>query len=483
MPPLSSSGPQPAAGPPVEEKGHPRSDGPAHRPGAPYAQGGACPAGQEEGQDHPQDQIRERGDHELPHGAGAPQDSVRHQLHGHHKVERGQDPQKLPARLQCRLRAPVHEKQQQIPAERHIGNTEGHAQAPHQPPACPEALPDPPESCGPQVLGREIGYPVADGGKGGDHQVVQLHRRGISGGHTDPEAVYPALDQHVPHRDEGLLQDAGDGHYGYLSQQAPGEDQNLRFRPDVPQPLQHQSQRQDAACPLAEECGPGHACDSHGEALHEEDVDQDIGRGGQGQEEEGRPGVPQGREDACGDIVKEQEGQPPDIDVQVQGGIRHDLRLGLHQPQQCVAGGEAPKHQRGAEDAAGNQRRIDRGFHGPVVLRPEELGYDDRASDIAAEGKGDKDEGDVVAVPHRRQCPLADKLPCYQRIRYVVKLLEHDAAEHGQAECPQHLPGLPLCQILVHDFTLPFRFSILFTFSRKPIILRKKGYEKYIYHI
>ena len=45
--------------------------------------------------------------------------------------------------------------------------------------------------------------------------------------------------------------------------------------------------------------------------------------------------------------------------------------------------------------------------------------------------------------------------------------------------------GLPFlffyCQILVHDFTLPFRFSILFTFSRKSIILRKKGYEKYIY--
>ena len=45
----------------------------------------------------------------------------------------------------------------------------------------------------------------------------------------------------------------------------------------------------------------------------------------------------------------------------------------------------------------------------------------------------------IVAVAHGGQRVLADELACHKAVGDVIKLLEDDAAEHGQAELPQNL--------------------------------------------
>ena len=118
--------------------------------------------------------------------------------------------------------------------------------------------------------------------------------------------------------------------------------------------------------------------------------------------------------------------------------------------QQGMAGGKACGHEEGAQDGACNQGGVDGGFHGPVVFGAEQLGHGDRASDVAPEGKGDEDKGDVVAVAHGCKGVFADKPAGYQGVGDVVELLKYDAAEHGQAECPQNFLRVSLCHIFVH---------------------------------
>ena len=90
------------------------------------------------------------------------------------------------------------------------------------------------------------------------------------------------------------------------------------------------------------------------------------------------------------------------------------------------------------------------GFHIGVQLSPKIAGYHHRAADIAAKGKGDENQRDLIAVAHGGQGVFTDKLARHQAVGNVVKLLKNDAAKQRQAEDPQHLFGLSYGQILVH---------------------------------
>ena len=85
-----------------------------------------------------------------------------------------------------------------------------------------------------------------------------------------------------------------------------------------------------------------------------------------------------------------------------------------------------------------------------VIPGTKELGDDDRTADVAAEGKGDENQGDVVAVAYGSQGIDADEFACHQRIGNIVKLLEDDASEHRETEAAENRLGISDGKVLIH---------------------------------
>ena len=84
----------------------------------------------------------------------------------------------------------------------------------------------------------------------------------------------------------------------------------------------------------------------------------------------------------------------------------------------------------------GKHGGINRRFHVAIFLRTKKLGHHHGAAHIAAKSKRYKNQCDLIAVVHRRQGVLTDKLTCHPAIGNIVELLEDDAAEQRQAELP-----------------------------------------------
>ena len=454
----------PAEGAQAEIQGKPGADGPADGPGQPDAGGAQHRGRQRHRQSHPQDQVGKGGNHELHHQRAAAQHAVRHQLEGHHKVEGGHDPQKEDAGLDGGAGGLVHEQEQQLPPGEEVGRRQGHADQPHQFDAGDVALAHPLGLGCAQVLAGVVGDAVGQGGERGDDQVVQLDRRRIAGDDAGAKAVDDALDDDVAHRHRALLQDAGHGDDRDLAQHLPGKEDGLFRGGDAFHPAGHRQQGQHAADALAQEGGPGHARHPHVKGGDEQNVHKDVAHRRGRQEKEGGAAVAQRRENAGGYVVKEHEGQAQDVDVQVQGRVGQDLGRGVDELKQGVAPQKAHQHQGGHQHRAPDQGGGDGGLHVAVLLGPEKPGHDDRTADVAPKGEGDEDQSDLIAVAHGRQGRFADEFAGHQAVRNVVQLLKDHAAEHGQAELPQHGGRISHRQILVH------KNSSLQAQERKPLL-------------
>ena len=123
--------------------------------------------------------------------------------------------------------------------------------------------------------------------------------------------------------------------------------------------------------------------------------------------------------------------------------------------QEAAAEQTADQHQHSADHAAGDHGGGDGSLHFPVSFGAEEHGYDDRASDIAAKGKRDKDQCDLIAVADGREGVLADELTGDKTVRDVIELLEDNAAEKGQAELPENDLWFSVCKIFVQNSNTP----------------------------
>ena len=166
---------------------------------------------------------------------------------------------------------------------------------------------------------------------------------------------------------------------------------------------------------------------------------------GNNQKKQWGSGISQRRENTGAYVIKKQERQSPDINVQIKRGIRHQLRRRIDQMQQPLAAEDSEQHQRRAEHACSDQGSVHCRFHLAVVLRPEKPGDDDGTADVAAKGECNEDQSNLVAVADRREGVLPDKFSCDKAVRNVVQLLKNNASEQWQTKLPQHLLGISHC--------------------------------------
>lgn len=64
-----------------------------------------------------------------------------------------------------------------------------------------------------------------------------------------------------------------------------------------------------------------------------------------------------------------------------------------------------------------------------VCFGPEQARHHNGSADVAAEGKRDEQQRDLIAVSDRRERILADKLARDKAVRDIINLLKDHAAE------------------------------------------------------
>ena len=90
-------------------------------------------------------------------------------------------------------------------AQKKVQQGDGNAEKPYQLQARPKPLFDAVRLSGPDILGGKIGNAVADGGQGGDYQIIQFDRGGVSGHNGGAEGIDDPLNENVPYGNKALL--------------------------------------------------------------------------------------------------------------------------------------------------------------------------------------------------------------------------------------------------------------------------------------
>ena len=88
--------------------------------------------------------------------------------------------------------------------------------------------------------------------------------------------------------------------------------------------------------------------------------------------------------------------------------------------QQRSASQNTDNHQDCAEDCAEQAGGCHGAFELSVVPCAIQLGDNDRTAHVAAKGKGDKDQGDLVAVSHSSQSCFSDIFSCHKTVGNIV---------------------------------------------------------------
>ena len=310
------------------------------------------------------------------------------------------------------------------------------------------ALLDPLRLAGAVVLAHKAGAGSVEGG----HHVVD-QRIGVGGGrvaadHHRVEGVDAGLNEEVGQRKDGVLtagrhpqpQDAA-GHGGVKAQLFPLQAVAALGAGQRPQ---DQKGRQV----LAQNGGQGRAGHAHLPDDDKEQVQPDVQHPGNGQVDQRLAGVPHRAEHAVAKVVDGHGRHPQKVDAQVQNGPVDQVGLGAQQPHQGRRKGHPHRQQQHARRQADQQRRVDRLFDVPRLLRAVKAGHQhvDAApqTDQKTGHQGDEDGG----RPHRAQCLRPGKPPHHRDIRHVKDRLQQVRQHQRQAEHQDLPPQRPCGQVL-----------------------------------
>ena len=246
------------------------------------------------------------------------------------------------------------------------------------------------------------------------------------------------------------MQNARDSDLRDLAKQREGEE--LRLHPffDRRKTAKDENHGENTTDPLTEQRRIRDTFYPHSEPRDEENIQSDVRERGRRKEEKRCLGIPECREDSRRYIIEKDERKPQNINIKIQFGVCEHVFRGVDQREKRIGQKISRRHQDGAEHRTRDQCRRHRALHVAGVLRAEEPRHDHRATDVAPEGKSDEDERDFITVAHRCERIVADELPRDKTVRNVVKLLEENTAEHGEAELPQYRARFPYREILVH---------------------------------
>lgn len=320
----------------------------------------------------------------------------------------------------------------------------------------------------PQVLADHAAgaQPQALGQHGGDIPQFLGHAEG--GADVHPQGVHHAADEQEAELHRRALDGQGDADFGDLSgglpmgthfQNTEGEGQ----QPGVAVEVDHAEYHAGQLAQHSGQGGPGHVPSQH---CHEQQVQDDVEDGGDADEEQGMPAVPQPPEDGAEHIVQAGEDGAAAADDDVVPGLLVGLRRGVQGGEQRVAQGDA-EHPQGDGKA---DHQVDQALHDLAnLLRiPRTEGLGDQH--LTRRGEAHADHGDhlhqLAAVGDGGEAAAAQTLADDDGVRGGVQGLQQGADHEGQGKGQQSAGHRAVEQVAPHGGGLGGRFQGLPHFSQ-----------------
>jgi len=205
-----------------------------------------------------------------------------------------------------------------------------------------------------------------------------------------------------------------------------------------------QEEGEHARCALRDKGRPGNACNAPVQYGNEYDVENDVADRGQDEQEQRRPAVAHGVENAGAHVVDEQEQQTEHIHAQIERGVRENIRRGVERTHQTVGADRAEQRQQQRDDGRGDQGGRDCGLHAQVALRAEQLRDEDGGADVDACRNSNEQLRDRIARADGGQRQLTGfyglgKTAYDDGVSHLVQLLERNAEQQRNREPEQLL--------------------------------------------
>ena len=190
-------------------------------------------------------------------------------------------------------------------------------------------------------------------------------------------------------------------------------------------------QAEGGAEELGQDGGKGRPVHPHPEDPDEEEVQADIGDGGDDEVVEGMAAVAQRLHDAHAGVVKGEAKAAGKVDADVGDALGHDLRRGAHPAQDDGGQGGADEGQ-GRAGEQGEEDGVVDGLAHLLRLPGAEVAGDHHArahEDAGEEAHEKEDQGPRGG--DGGQGPVAQQVPHDEGVRRVVELLEEVPQEEG----------------------------------------------------
>ena len=300
-------------------------------------------------------------------------------------------------------------------------------------------------------------------GEAGDRQereALQLGVRAV-GRHGDlAEGVDVGLDNDVCKADDGVL---------HAGRKTVADDLTEHFAVDmqlfqldlIDRTLLHQvDHAQDHADGLRDRRGDGSRPHAPMERADKQQIEHNIGKGRNDQIIERPLAVTEGVHDALAHIVHDDGQNANEVIPEIRDRIRQNLRCGAHPAQERRRQPHAHDRQDHAADQAQHHVRVD-GLGYAVIVTRAKIAGDGHACTHGQAGKeADEQEDQRAGRTDGRQRLISQKPADDQRVRRIVKLLEHLTEEYRHGKLYDQLPRASLChiqRISAHSASFPSR--------------------------
>ena len=217
---------------------------------------------------------------------------------------------------------------------------------------------------------------------------------------------------------------------------------------------------QDHADGLRDRRGDGRRPHAPMERADKQQIEHDIGKGRNDQIIERPLAVAERVHDALAHIVHDDGQNADEVIPEIRDCIRQDLRCSAHPAQERRRQPHAHHRQNHAADQAQHHVRVD-GLGYAVIVTRAKIAGDGHACTHGQAGKeADEQEDQRAGRTDGRQRLISQKPADDQRVRRIVKLLEHLTEEYRHGKLYDQLPRASLChiqRISAHSASFPSR--------------------------
>ena len=289
---------------------------------------------------------------------------------------------------------------------------------------------------GAEILSGEGGNRHADAHHRKDVESVDLQVSPEAGHRRCPEAVDAGLYQHVGDGDDRVLDSCRKAHLDNPNAHHLVEADFLQGDLIGFICLQQEAHGEHAGNELAEYRSEGRTGNAHPQEGYQDNIQDDIGDGSDGQIDQRTLGVSHSIQYAGNHVIQHGKNRSRKINFQIDDGFRQDLFRRVHPEEQRPADQNPQDAHDNAQKKGDGDGCMNRFLNTVSILSPQVLRDDNSGTHGGTLGEGDDQENHGSAGSHGCQCISTDEFSHDDGVKGIVKLLQQVSQNqwHGKKE-------------------------------------------------